>query len=212
MAIKAEAMDLLDCLTSPVDMDDPNYDVNRDIRRDEMLKLNDFESLKVELKRRGLKTSGDKLEMMIRLLLHIIDPSISYSQRSGEEPTIEYINDEDIKSKKARIVPMKERLDELNDLGPDSDDLAVLKRRRNVILSSIKKGDSDDKRNSRMRQRSDDKRKILMDGMTRQEIEIPTKSIKRSSTDSKRIDKDISVRAYISGSRDKAGDRNQCVL
>ena len=35
--LKREALDLLDCLTSPRDDDDPDYNVEKDVRRDELL-------------------------------------------------------------------------------------------------------------------------------------------------------------------------------
>jgi hypothetical protein len=73
---KKHALELLDCITSPFDPDDPKYDVEKDVRRDELLRTNDYQELKLELKERGLRTSGDKLEMIIRLLLHVVDPSI----------------------------------------------------------------------------------------------------------------------------------------
>ena len=78
--VKRDALELLDCLTSSRDENDPNYDVNKDIRRDEVLRRNDHALLKVQLKARGLRTSGDKLEMIVRLLLHIIDPAINYNE------------------------------------------------------------------------------------------------------------------------------------
>jgi hypothetical protein len=42
--------------------------------------MNDYQSLKLELRSRGLPTSGDKTEMITRLLLNIIDPSINYNE------------------------------------------------------------------------------------------------------------------------------------
>ena len=44
----------LDCLTSPKDQDDPEYDIDKDMRRDELLLANDYSSLKSELHRLGL--------------------------------------------------------------------------------------------------------------------------------------------------------------
>lgn len=72
------AIELLDCLTSPVDENDPEYDLAKDLQRNELLRQNSYSQLKVELKSRGLRSSGDILEMMIRILLHTIDPSISF--------------------------------------------------------------------------------------------------------------------------------------
>lgn len=73
------ALELLDCLTSPYDSEDPLYDVEKDIRRDQLLQTNDYHDLKLELRERGLRTNGDKAEMMIRLLLHIVDPNLSFN-------------------------------------------------------------------------------------------------------------------------------------
>ena len=77
---KKLALDLLDCLTSSKDSSDPDYDVEKDIRRDNLLLTNDYHNLKLELKERGLPTSGDKIAMITRLLLHIIDPNIDYNE------------------------------------------------------------------------------------------------------------------------------------
>lgn len=76
---KRRALELLECLTSPNDPDDPNYDAEKDVRRDELLLANDYYELKLELKDRGLRSNGDKLEMIARLLLHTIDPNMNYN-------------------------------------------------------------------------------------------------------------------------------------
>ena len=78
--IKAAALDLLDCLTCSRDPEDADYDIEKDVRRDDLLLANDYSDLKLELQHRGLRTSGDKIEMMIRLLLTVIDPSIQFSE------------------------------------------------------------------------------------------------------------------------------------
>lgn len=80
LQLRKDALELLDCITSPKDEDDPGYDVVKDMRRDEVLMNNDHSALKIELRARGLRQSGDKMEMIARLLLHIIDPTINYSQ------------------------------------------------------------------------------------------------------------------------------------
>jgi hypothetical protein len=54
--------------------------MDKDLRRDTLLRENDYQELKIELKRRGLRISGDKLEMITRLLLHIVDPSINFNE------------------------------------------------------------------------------------------------------------------------------------
>jgi hypothetical protein len=78
--LKTNALALLDCLTSPKDPDDPLYDVEKDIRRDNLMLTNDYTELKSVLRAKGLRTSGDKLEMITRLLLDVIDPSIKYDE------------------------------------------------------------------------------------------------------------------------------------
>ena len=81
---KMAALELLDVLTSTDDEDDPTYDVNKDIRRDNLLMNNDYHDLKIQLRKKGLKTGGDKEEMIARLLLHTIDPTINYMEATGE--------------------------------------------------------------------------------------------------------------------------------
>jgi hypothetical protein len=80
LQLRKDALELLDCITSPKDVDDPGYDVEKDMRREEILLNNDHSALKIELRARGLRQNGDKMEMIARLLLHIIDPKINYSQ------------------------------------------------------------------------------------------------------------------------------------
>ena len=80
LQLRKDALELLDCITSPKDIDDPAYDVVKDMRRDDVLLNNDHSALKIELRARGLRQNGDKMEMIARLLLHIIDPTINYSQ------------------------------------------------------------------------------------------------------------------------------------
>lgn len=77
---KRLALELLDCLTCPKDPSDPQYDIEKDYRRDNLLATNDYNQLKVELRSRGLRTSGDKPEMIMRLLLSIIDPSVNFNE------------------------------------------------------------------------------------------------------------------------------------
>lgn len=76
---KDKALHLLDCLTSPRDPSDPQYDIDKDTTRANLLQNHDYSQLKVELYRRELDLSGDKMEMLTRFLLHIIDPSIKFN-------------------------------------------------------------------------------------------------------------------------------------
>ena len=76
-----KAREVLDCLACPYFEEDPDYDPTKARRRDTILKSIDYTELKVELIQRGLSKQGDKVEMLTRLLLHILDPSIDYSAR-----------------------------------------------------------------------------------------------------------------------------------
>jgi hypothetical protein len=53
LQLRKDALELLDCITSPKDEDDPAYDVVKDVRRDEMLFNNDHSALKIQLRERG---------------------------------------------------------------------------------------------------------------------------------------------------------------
>lgn len=75
-----KAFETLDYITCPEDVNDPLYDVNKDVKRDELLAFHTYSGLKLVLREKGLDTSGDKLEMLTRLMLHTIDPSIEYHQ------------------------------------------------------------------------------------------------------------------------------------
>jgi dienelactone hydrolase len=200
--MKALAVDLLDCLTSTKDPESPEYDVGKDVRRDELLLHNDYSALKVELRLRGLSTSGDKLEMMIRLLAHIIDPSVKFSVMTGQEVKLSFINKTDIETNKLRIVPEEERETDITDNGgPDADDLQVLKKRRTIVSSSI---DSKGVEKVQYKPRADDKKKIVMDGMVRKEISFSPVRVKQRQPVSRYLDDndDLVIRAYVVGGRD----------
>jgi hypothetical protein len=186
---KTDALDILDALTCTKDDTDPQYDVEKDVMRDELLVNTDYSALKVELRTRGLKTGGDKLEMMIRLMLHIIDPSVDLSESTGREANLQYVSDADLDTKKIRMVPKEDR--EEVDMGPDSEDLAVL-RRKFVTSPSNKIGGS-----PRVAARPE-KPKIVMDGLTRRELEFSPLCILSDHSD----EAVLSIRAYITGGRD----------
>ena len=127
---KKEALEILDCLTSTIDVEDVEFDENNYERRLDILNSVDYSDLKVELKTRGLKTGGDKLEMVIRLLLHIVDPQIKFSESTGTEPQLEYIDDKDLADDKTvRLNPISLRRDSGADFlsgNIDADDMKVL--------------------------------------------------------------------------------------
>eukprot|EP00981_Chlorochromonas_danica_P001497 scaffold323_cov181-Ochromonas_danica.AAC.17 len=125
-SLKQFALSMLDCLTSPQDTDDPEYNFEKDSRRDQLLSSTNYSELKVELRARGLKTSGDKVEMITRLLLHIVDPSIQYEDEVGVK--VKYVDPEQVKAKEYIEHTPEERL-QIQNLPPDSDDLRLLPRK-----------------------------------------------------------------------------------
>ncbi len=180
---KKEALELLDYMTCPADEDDPAYDVEKDTARDDVLLMNDYEDLKIELRTRGLPTGGDKTEMIIRILLHIIDPTMTFDQKTGLETNLQYINKDDIASGNVTVVPEAERPRlNMGNMNPDADDLIVLK---NDNKHNKNKGD-----------------KLVLDGLTRREIQITPKEITRDRDTTSLEDKDRTIRAYVVGGRD----------
>jgi len=127
---RKEALDILDCLTSTIDVEDAEFNENKYERRQNILNSVDYSDLKVELKTRGLKTGGDKLEMIIRLLLHIVDPQIKFIETSGTEAQLKYIDNKDIlEDKTVRLNPISMRRDSGTDFlvgNVDADDMKVL--------------------------------------------------------------------------------------
>ena len=177
--LKKQALELLDCLTSPKDMEDPQFDITKDMRRDEIMQNNDYSSLKVALRERGLRTSGDQMEMIVRLLLHVIDPSINYSQMTGKEVNLQYIDKEDVSSNKVKLIPEGQRESDPSD--SDADDMMALRRRPGRT----------------------EKPKIVMDGLTRRELEfLPLRVTRPLSSTSIQEDEKTTIRAYIVGGRD----------
>lgn len=194
MRYKTDALAILDFLTSAKNEDDPAYDVEKDVQRDELLINTDYTDLKVELRARGLRTSGDKLEMMIRLLLHIIDPSINFNELSGREASLKYVDKDDLDTAKIRIVPESERA--AADAGPDAEDLSVL-RKSFVTSPSNTVGGS-----LATNVIKPEKPKIVMDGLTRREIDYGSLYITRDAATSKLQDSTETIRAYVVGGRD----------
>ena len=187
------AMELLDVMTCSSDQEDPQYDVEKDIKRDEILFNNDYEELKLELRRRGLRTNGDKPEMIIRLLLNIIDPSVKYSTLSGVEKTLSYVNEDDISSGEVVMLDLAERAHTLHSV-PDADDVKALGQRRpNARVRGLQSAGTSGKGD----------RKLVMDGLTRREVTFPSMEVTRSSSlRASQDDGGRNVRAYISGGRD----------
>jgi hypothetical protein len=198
--------------------------------------------LKVELRARGLRQTGDKMEMIARLLLHIIDPTINYSQMTGREVNLKYVDEVDLATNKIRVVPIEEReTDPGSGSGPDAEDLMVLKRK--VVLSSPKNavgGKATRSVGSRVVARGEvhgvdtfdfekigdidhqdelpqgrdiDVQKTVMDGLTRRELEFSPLRVKRSVLESEE-DKDASIRSYVVGGRNvlKSWERNSAVI
>ena len=185
---KREALEILDCLTCPKDESDPAYDVEKDYRRDELLINTDYTELKMELKRRGLRTSGDKLEMMIRVMLHVIDPSVRFAQMTGREVNLQYVGKDDLDSGKVKLVSEDLRAQE--DLGPDAEDLAPLRKSYITSPSNTVAG-----MNTKILK--PEKPKLVMDGLTRKELAIPSVYVKCNYSSTPK-----STRAYIVGGRD----------
>lgn len=169
-ALKKQALDLLDCLTCPHNEEDPEYDVERDIRRDNLLAENDYLDLKVELRRRGLRSSGDKLEMITRLLLHVIDPNINYNEMTGQEPNLKFITNEDISTGEVKVVPENERRKTGADLEPDAEDMQVLRRRRTPrgMKQHLERESGEDQK-----EEMEPRPLVVMDGLVRREISLP---------------------------------------
>jgi hypothetical protein len=181
----------------------------------------------------GLRQSGDKLEMIARLLLHIIDPTINYSQMTGREVNLKYVDETDLADGKIKVIPIGEReTDPGAGNGPDAEDLMVLKRK--IVLSSPKNavgGRASRGRGSKVitegedlyriegdtdeipQMRNVDKQKTVMDGLTRRELEFEPIRVKRTIVESEE-DKGASIRAYIVGGRNvlKSWERNSAVV
>lgn len=190
------ALELLDCITASKDINDAEYDFDKDMRRNEILTHTDYSELKVELRSRGLKTGGDKVTMITRLLLHIIDPTVDLQELSGREVRLKYVDDDDLKSENIKIIPSSQRVNSgtvFDD--PDAEDIKVL--RSNDLLnskSSNDKGKAGDV----------NREKVIMDGLTRQEISVPPMFIKRPEIVANIGNKPIlsgEIAAYIVGGR-----------
>lgn len=104
------------------------------------------------------------------------------------------------------MVPAEQRVGYsgvLDEMGPDAEDLKVLRRRvRSSINNKVGGGLGYDHKDNSELPSITEKPLIIMDGLTRREIEIPCISAQRLMNVSKIEDKDINIRAYIVGGRD----------
>jgi hypothetical protein len=81
MQQQQRAKEMLDVLATPLDPDHPEYDESKIRKREKLLFANTYTDLKITLMKLGLRKSGDKIEMLTRMLLHIIAPTMNYEDR-----------------------------------------------------------------------------------------------------------------------------------
>ena len=165
-----------------------------------------------------MRTKGDKIEMMMRILLNVIDPTINFDELSGREATLKFVDKDDISSDRVKVIPAENRVGYsgvLDEMGPDAEDLKVLRRRVKTSVNNKVGGGLGYNDDSNVELASiTEKELIIMDGLTRREIEFPCISAQRSPSVSRAEDKDINIRAYIVGGRDvlKTWEKNSAVV
>ena len=156
--------------------------------------------------------------MMMRILLNVIDPTINFDELSGREATLKYIDKDDISSDRIKVIPAEQRVGYsgvLDEMGPDAEDLKVLRRRVKTSMNNkVGGGLGYDNNNDVELASVTEKELVIMDGLTRREIEFPCISARRSFSSSRIEDKDINIRAYIVGGRDvlKTWEKNSVVI
>ena len=91
LELKKDALQQLDLLLTPTDANDPEYDFSRDQQRGKLLSSFTYESLKRTLRQRGLHSAGAKETMLIRLLMHIIDPDMRFIDGYVYLPFIDFV-------------------------------------------------------------------------------------------------------------------------
>lgn len=114
---------LLDCITSPADPADPEYDFQKDNIRRDLLRNNDFSSLRDECVRRGLYPPPDKSEMLSLLLTYKLDPTIKVSDhRQGSNPPLSLVSCEEMATTKTETkLPL-----------PDGEEFRLLRNRPRI--------------------------------------------------------------------------------
>lgn len=142
----------------------------------------------------------------MRILLNVIDPTINFDELSGREATLKYIDKDDISSDRIKVIPAEQRVGYsgvLDEMGPDAEDLKVLRRRVKTSMNNkVGGGLGYDNNNDVELASVTEKELVIMDGLTRREIEFPCISAQRLLSFSRTEDKDINIRAYIVGGRD----------
>lgn len=73
------AKEMLEYLTAPADPSHPSYDWGKDAKRRAIISAASHTKMKRELLFRGIDESGDIEEMMMRAVIHLIDPTAQYS-------------------------------------------------------------------------------------------------------------------------------------
>lgn len=78
LEMKKGALERLDLMLTPTDINDPEYDFIKDQKRTELISSFEYDTLKSILRERGVHSSGNKETLLIRLLLNVIDPDMKY--------------------------------------------------------------------------------------------------------------------------------------
>lgn len=205
LEVKEKAMEVLDCLASPHSQKAEDFDVAKDIKRRSLISDLNYSDLKMTLKRKGLQTQGDKLEMITRLLINQIDPSVNYLQTTGREPRMTWVNDDDLATGKVRVVPEEERVPSSINSAPDAEDIRLISRKSVTKVTVSTKntvGGSDDGEDMQVEEEKQPKR-ILMDGLVRRLMKFPPQSISRTCDGVVHVDdKNVQVGCYVTGGRD----------
>lgn len=150
---KKDIMKLLDCISSPSDSLDPEFDFHKDLLRRELLRYNDISSLREECLRRGIKPALDKRDLLTALLIHKLDPSIKIEDnRQVSSTPLESIGDDELD--RISISNNKKRSTNAWSVLPESEEFRLLRGRPRIPGSP----------NTRL---------ILLDGMERSEVSIP---------------------------------------
>jgi hypothetical protein len=80
-AEREEAKEILAILATPTQPEHPDYDPIRAQKREDLIFTTSYTHLKLTLMRYGLRKNGEKVEMMTRMLLYIIDPRTNHEEK-----------------------------------------------------------------------------------------------------------------------------------
>jgi hypothetical protein len=78
---KDDALRFLDYMTSATDVEDPDFDLEKDELRESFIARQEYSDLHYQCQKRGIDPKPNIREMIVQLLVYSVDPTIKFKER-----------------------------------------------------------------------------------------------------------------------------------